>query len=703
MTKSQRKSSTKQGITHRLRVMHKILLLVAMSGALAILLAMASGHLINSQLDAIGEIYQHKLVPLNKLRQIQIRYQELEFSMPAVIAEIYPGTMAGANLEQAYGEIEQVWQEVEPLIDTATYGEELAVYLQGRETFTQLSKKLTKAFYDQDTDTVEELHDEWLDIKPQLFLSLDRMIQQLEDLTRDYYEQRSKLMEKVLWIGVALVFIALGLFVWVSLRITNAITRPVEELSCLMHQVEKTGDFTQRAEILGKDELSQMARSYNKLMSALHASISEANRVLSAMAAGDFQQRVDLSLKGELNQLKDGINATAESLNTTLSVLKSLLGEMVAGRFHVDIDVSVSGSFKEMLDDAVNAMASLDKAIQAINSVMDAVSRGDFTQRVDLSMEGDLDLLRNHVNNSLQALEGAMDETVAIASAQAQGNLSQRIRGEYLGQLKALKDAINHSLSTLSTTVNQITKANRKTDALVEHITQGSHRLSDRSQTQAESVQETAASMEQLTGSVQQNAENAGKTRSLTHEVNEQAKGGSSIATDAMSAMRQITQSSKDIANITALIDSIAFQTNLLALNASVEAARAGEHGRGFSVVAQEVRNLAQRSADAARQIKVLISNSTLKVDEGTELVSRSGVALQDIIESIKHVDILVTEITTASNEQRMGIEQTNAAIAQIDRTTQENASLAAETGRTCDELKTQTEMVKELMGFFRG
>jgi methyl-accepting chemotaxis protein len=189
----------------------------------------------------------------------------------------------------------------------------------------------------------------------------------------------------------------------------------------------------------------------------------------------------------------------------------------------------------------------------------------------------------------------------------------------------------------------------------------------------------------------------------LTHSANAKANNGSQIAANAMSAMLQITESSQQIATITAVIDSIAFQTNLLALNASVEAARAGQEGRGFSVVAQEVRNLAQRSAEAAKQIKELISDSNLKVQEGTELVSESGTALQEIISAIGQVDNLVSEITMANKEQRNGIEQTNAAVTQIDHATQENATLAAETVQSCDALKVQTEKVKQLMRFFQG
>src|SRR4029077_6425320 len=207
-------------------------------------------------------------------------------------------------------------------------------------------------------------------------------------------------------------------------------------------------------------------------------------------------------------------------------------------------------------------------------------------------------------------------------------------------------------------------------------ISKGNLNLSQRTEQQASSLEETASSMEEMTSTVKQTADNAGQANQLAMAARQQAEKGGAVVSLAVSAMGGINAASKKIADIISVIDGIAFQTNLLALNAAVEAARAGEQGRGFAVVATEVRNLAGRSATAAKEIKGLIQDTVSKVDEGSKLVTQSGATLEQIVTAVKKVTDIVTEIAPASNAQSSGIEQVNKAVMQLDELTQQNAAL---------------------------
>jgi methyl-accepting chemotaxis protein len=233
-------------------------------------------------------------------------------------------------------------------------------------------------------------------------------------------------------------------------------------------------------------------------------------------------------------------------------------------------------------------------------------------------------------------------------------------------------------------------------------IAAGNMDLSDRTGEQAASLEQTAASMEQLTGTVKQNADNARQANILAVSASEVATRGGAVVSQVVDTMGSINASSKKIVDIIAVIDGIAFQTNILALNAAVEAARAGEQGRGFAVVASEVRNLAQRSAGAAKEIKQLIGDSVEKVDSGARLVDQAGVTMKEIVTSIQRVTDIMGEITVASQEQTSGLEQINQAIGQMDAITQQNVALVEEAAAAAGSLQDQANVLSQVVSVFR-
>ncbi|MFO0775886.1 MAG: methyl-accepting chemotaxis protein [Nitrospiraceae bacterium] len=298
-------------------------------------------------------------------------------------------------------------------------------------------------------------------------------------------------------------------------------------------------------------------------------------------------------------------------------------------------------------------------------------------------------------------MERLVAEAQHVLGRLSESDLTQEMQGAYSGELDKIKGSINAVVHNLTKTIIAVKDAVANVSAAAQEITKGNEDLAQRTSQQAGALEETSASMEEMTSTVKQNADNAKQANQLAIAARDVADKGGSITTRAVSAMEEINKSSKKIADIITVIDEIAFQTNLLALNAAVEAARAGEHGRGFAVVATEVRNLAQRSATAAKEIKGLINESIQRVSDGSELVNQSGKTLDEIVGSVKRVTDIIAEIAAASQEQAQGIDQVNKAISQMDEGTQQNAALVEETTSASQSMTEQAEeLTRQVVAF---
>src|SRR5262245_14762248 len=301
-----------------------------------------------------------------------------------------------------------------------------------------------------------------------------------------------------------------------------------------------------------------------------------------------------------------------------------------------------------------------------------------------------------------QALKMAVQQTQGVLAATKDNDLTQRIPFEgRSGEIGALCSGINGLHDTMGLVISDIKQAAREVSNASAEISASTTDLSQRTEEQAASLEETSASMEEISATVKKNAENAQQANHVTSETRTVAERGGAVVGDAVSAMARIEESSRKISDIIGVIDEIARQTNLLALNAAVEAARAGEAGRGFAVVATEVRSLAQRSSQAAKDIKDLITSSAGQVKEGVDLVNRAGASLKDIVASIKKVADIVADIANASMEQSTGIEQVNKALTQMDEVTQQNSALVEENAATAKTLETQAGAMDQRVGVF--
>jgi len=284
----------------------------------------------------------------------------------------------------------------------------------------------------------------------------------------------------------------------------------------------------------------------------------------------------------------------------------------------------------------------------------------------------------------------------------AAGDLTQRIEAKSNNEIGALFAALRRMQESLTRTVSTVRSGVDEINVGAREISAGNTDLSSRTEEQAASLEETAASMEELAGTVKQNADNARQANQLAASASDVAERGGAAVSEVVSTMQGISASSRKISEIVSVIDGIAFQTNILALNAAVEAARAGEQGKGFAVVAGEVRSLAQRSAQAAKEIKTLIEDSVSKVGAGSQQVERAGATMQEIVASVKRVTDIMGEISAASDEQSSGIEQVNRAVTQMDEVTQQNAALVEEAAAAAGSLQEQAQKLAQAVSVFK-
>jgi methyl-accepting chemotaxis protein len=341
-------------------------------------------------------------------------------------------------------------------------------------------------------------------------------------------------------------------------------------------------------------------------------------------------------------------------------------------------------------------------AQRQIEKLIQGASSGKLSERIDASRyDGFMRDLATGMNRTLDAVVNPIHSAMEVIRALEGGDLTHEMQGEFDGDFAQLRDAMNTTVGNLKRMVGEIRESTSKISEGSGQIKEGNADLNKRTQSQAASLEECAATVEELTSTVKQNAENSRQASQLAAAARELAERGGEVVGSAVTAMGEINQASKKIADIIGVIDEIAFQTNLLALNAAVEAARAGEQGRGFAVVASEVRNLAGRSAAAAKEIKALIKDSVEKVEGGTKLVDESGKTLEEIVAGVKKSSDIIAEIAAASEEQASGIEQVSKAVMQMDEMTQQNAALVEEAAAASEAMDAQATGLTELIGFF--
>ena len=392
--------------------------------------------------------------------------------------------------------------------------------------------------------------------------------------------------------------------------------------------------------------------------------------------------------KAEISGLMEGYHKDFNAFAAGMKDVKKAIG-------NIENEVEATEPAFAKVEDLVNDLQKQNEAVQ-----QSANSRVAVMLIVGMVVGGVV-ILGSVILLALTISKG-LDEAVRVCKNVAKGKLGLNIKPKSNDEIGQLLESLKFMDENLIRVVNEVQSAVANIGAASQEIAQGNTSLSQRTEEQASSLEETASSMEEMTGTVKQNADSAAEARQLADANRQRASSGADVVMRTVEAMGEINQSSSRISDIITTIDGIAFQTNLLALNAAVEAARAGEQGRGFAVVASEVRSLAQRSAEAAKEIKVLIEDSVDKVRIGTQLVDESGKTLEEIIVGAQKVADIIAEIAAASQEQASGIDQVNNAITQMDNMTQDNAALVEEAAAASRAMQEQAHNLNQLMSFFR-
>ena len=379
------------------------------------------------------------------------------------------------------------------------------------------------------------------------------------------------------------------------------------------------------------------------------------------------------------------------------------VGKIASGDLTATLAIR-AGDTSSLMYSLLVMQESLRAIVGEIKAIVEAAAiRGDFSTKMNMDgKQGYMKELSELLNQLSTVTDDGLQDVLRVANLLAKGDLTQTIVKDYPGAFGEVKNGVNGTVVNLKELVGQIKDATDTINTASKEIAAGNSDLSQRTEEQASSLEETASSMEELTSTVKQNAENAKQANQLAISASDIAGKGGAVVGQVVTTMSSINESSRKIVDIISVIDGIAFQTNILALNAAVEAARAGEQGRGFAVVAGEVRNLAQRSAAAAKEIKTLIGDSVEKVEGGSKLVAQAGQTMEEIVSSIRRVTDIMSEITAASQEQSQGIEQINTAITQMDEVTQQNAALVEEAAAAAESLEEQAQNLSVSVATFK-
>jgi len=478
----------------------------------------------------------------------------------------------------------------------------------------------------------------------------------------------------------------------------------MQDLASIRHEYNQLGNINYRLNASKyENSFKEVIENVNDIMDAEVKNVMEIISMLNRISDGDFNIQID-DMPGDFIVQSEALRAVTANLRAISAEVGTMIeSAAVRGDLHFQIDESkYQGNWRDIMAGLNQVAFAVDQPIAEIRDIMARLSQGDFSAKVAGDYKGDFLLISNAVNNTIDALSSYIAEMQQALSAIAKGDLTQSIDREYLGSFADIRSSINNISNTLNGTMSEISAAAVQVLSGASQISSSAMDLANGAATQASSVDELNASVSLISQQTQQNAENASDANVLSRRSTENAQEGNDAMKQTLEAMQDIKESSVNISEIIKTIQEIAFQTNLLALNASVEAARAGEHGKGFSVVAEEVRNLAVRSQVAAADTTELIENSNTKVETGSAIAQSTAESLDTILENANRVGDIVSNISSASQGQAEAIQHIGAGLDNISGIVQNNSAISQEVAAATQELNSQAELLRQLVGYFK-
>jgi methyl-accepting chemotaxis protein len=697
--------------------------------------------------DGLRTVYEDRTIPMNQLAKIQKLLLTNRLRITASLINAVPGEVQKNTdeVEQNLAEISRVWTAY------------MSTYLTPDE------KKLAESFFEdilrfdeealkpaivalRSNDITQANNVIVNKIRPlyePVDIGIQKLLQLQIDVAKQEFDAAQSRYTATLNISVGLIAIGIILALWLGLTLIRAILRPLNASINHLYHIAY-GNYKNAIVIDRQDEIGKLMETMKLMQIKIGFDTAEAKRIsdenlrikigldnvsTGVMIADNARNiiYVNKSVVALLGKAETDIRkhlpdfSTASLIGTNIDsfhvnpqhqaqLLSNLSNAYIAtmnigGRSMV---VTTSPVINE-LGQRLGAVAEWqDRTVEVavekeVEMIVAAAACGDFSKRFDLlGKQGFFRELGEGLNQLLCTSETGLNEVVRVLNALSRGDLTEKITNDYSGTFGQLKDDANATVEKLKEIVNNIKEGANNINTGAKEIAAGNNDLSHRTEEQAASLEQTAASMEELTSTVQANTANAKQANELAVGASDIAGKGVKVVSEVITTMEDINAASRRIVDIISVIDDIAFQTNILALNAAVEAARAGDQGRGFAVVAVEVRNLAQRAAAAAGEIKSLIGDSVDKVADGTKLVAQAGKTMEDIVNAVHGVTRMISEISAASVEQSSGIEQVNMAISQMDDVTQQNAALVEQAAAAAESLEEQAQSLVITVSSFK-